>query len=106
MIYRWFGFTKRSGMNMSLMLRKLTFNKSNPLYKKFSVISSNTLDLANGIINGSRSSLARAITLIESSKEEHQVQSGLLLDFLASAKIKKKNFQLGINVFLSFNNIL
>jgi LAO/AO transport system kinase len=45
-----------------------------------------TLDLAQGIVEGRRESLARAITLIESTREDHKQQAALLLNYLANVK--------------------
>ena len=64
--------------------------------------SSKVLDLVDGIMKGSRYSLAKSITLIESKKKEHQIEAEKLLSTLSSSsnnKIKKTNndtFRIGI----------
>jgi LAO/AO transport system kinase len=50
--------------------------------------------LADGILSGDRSALARSITLIESTRLDHQDQSELMLDYLgAICENKKRGFQ-------------
>jgi putative protein kinase ArgK-like GTPase of G3E family len=56
-----------------------------------SVMSNTTLTLGQGILNGKRDSLARAITLIESTRQDHKQQAGYLLDYLARTISALKN---------------
>jgi LAO/AO transport system kinase len=51
--------------------------------------------LANGLLAGDRSSLARAITLIESSRPDHQIQSDHFINYLAQKCPNKRAFQNG-----------
>ena len=50
-----------------------------------SALSEYSLSLAQGIKEGQRHSLAKAITMIESSKKEHRLQAGHLLEHLAQS---------------------
>lgn len=56
------------------------------------------LDLGKGILSKHRASLARAITLIESSVPAHREQAELLLEFLVKSREVPKNhaFTIGI----------
>jgi LAO/AO transport system kinase len=61
-----------------------------------------TQALAAGILSGERHCLARAITLIESSKKEHRTQAKYLLEYLAKssnashAHMKTPTLRIGI----------
>ena len=61
-------------------------------FKKFSSKSTNNTDLFDGIITGNRSALAKSITLIESSLDDHQIQSQRLLQQLIESKHPKRYF--------------
>ena len=73
---------------------------SNPSFMKldscFSTISETTKNLGINLIAGSRVSLAKSITLIESSRPDHKEQASLLLNYVAEnrsqADPKKFNF--------------
>lgn len=56
-----------------------------------------TQAIAKGILNGERHALAKAITLIESSRIDHREQADLLMEHLALNKEgNKKTLRLGI----------
>ena len=71
--------------------------------KRFaSALTDANLKLANQLMSGNRSGLARAITLIESSNATHQEQATEMLNYLAENHVKRTNegeeykgFQLG-----------
>ena len=59
-------------------------------------LSSANKSLGDGILSGDRSCLARSITLIESTRSDHQIQANLLLRYLASSPNKNNpGFQNG-----------
>lgn len=62
--------------------------------------------LAEGLLSGNRSCLAKSITLIESSRSDHQEQADLLLGYLATAdkqkESKKPRFQHNKTLRLGF----
>jgi len=66
--------------------------------------------LAKGILSNNRSSLARAITLIESTLPEHKVQAEHLLDFFSKSKESKKEdrklFKIGVAGNFSDYNLI
>lgn len=51
-------------------------------------IKNETFELIKGCLNGSRVSLSRAITLLESERWDHSLQGDYLLDFITSYKRK------------------
>ncbi|CAK9003659.1 Methylmalonic aciduria type A homolog, partial [Durusdinium trenchii] len=59
-----------------------------------------TRRLAEGLVNGDRVCLSRAITLIESLKEDHHMQAQYLLEYVLREKkenkTRKESFRLGI----------
>ena len=57
----------------------------------------NTRKLAQGVIQSNRTSLARAITLVESTRDDHRAQAEYLLDYvqLYRSLYKKKEERLG-----------
>ncbi|KAH9260536.1 LAO/AO transport system ATPase [Batrachochytrium salamandrivorans] len=57
-----------------------------------------TLDLAKGVLQGSRVCLSRAVTLVESSNPQHEIQAELLLDYVLNNRDKSvpPAFRLGI----------
>lgn len=62
-------------------------------------IHPDTRALADGILNSNRASLAKAITLIESSKREHIDQATYLLEYLVQSSPKQPSstsFRLGV----------
>jgi len=74
-------------------------------------ISQKTVELAEGLLNGDRTSLARSITLIESTRPDHQHQADLLMEHLAkrttsvsASKVNTpiKKFQHGKTLRLGF----
>lgn len=69
-------------------------------------LSPTNVKLAEGLLNGDRSSLAKSITLIESSRYDHQVQADLLLGYLAESVShrdeKAERFQHGKTLRLGF----
>ena len=58
-------------------------------------LTEQNLQLAKGLISGHRASLAKCITLIESTRADHQQQATLMFEYLANEKgnIKIKGFQ-------------
>jgi LAO/AO transport system kinase len=76
---------------------------SSPFPSPLTSLSAKNIALADGLLSGDRSSLSRAITLVESSLPEHQLQADLLFRYLAQkcpSKPKffqnKQTFRLGI----------
>mmetsp|Transcript_14539 Transcript_14539/g.26080 ORF Transcript_14539/g.26080 Transcript_14539/m.26080 type:complete len:391 (-) Transcript_14539:41-1213(-) len=64
-------------------------------------LSDKTRRLASGLVKGERVALARSITLIESSKEEHHLQAQGMLEYVLEHKKSqgenvKQSFRLGI----------
>ena len=57
-----------------------------------------TLELANGILMGERHSLAKSITLIESSNYSHMKQASLLLTYLSKNIIKSQRETIRIGI--------
>jgi hypothetical protein len=59
-----------------------------------------TLSLADGILSNQRHSLAKAITLIESSRADHRTQADLLMAYLAKhlgeSLKRKESLRLGV----------
>ena len=53
----------------------------------------NTSQLLRGLVNGRRECLAKSITLIESSRKDHQTQAQQLLSNLNIDRSKIKQFQ-------------
>ena len=53
-----------------------------PFRRGLATLSPSTLSLAQGILAQRRDALARSITLIESTREDHKEQAGFLLDWL------------------------
>ena len=56
------------------------------------VMSPATLDLANDLLQGKRFALARAITLAESTKDEHKEQAAYLIDHVLANSDREKFF--------------
>lgn len=82
----------------SLLLRKcVLWNLRVDLRRSFSGMNENTLGMAKGILEGERHALAKAITLIESSRLDHREQADLLMEHLALNDQGRKNtLRLGI----------
>ena len=74
--------------------------------RRSSTLSPVNLALAEGLLNGNRASLAKSITLIESSRNDHQIQADLLLGHLAETEktksAAKRRFQCGKTLRLGF----
>jgi LAO/AO transport system kinase len=68
-----------------------------------STLSEKNTHLAEELLQGNRASLAKAITLIESSRSDHQHQADLLLGYLAKqCKNSSQRFQHGKTLRLGF----
>lgn len=70
----------------------ISFNPFKRPRRESSNIAAATIDLAVGIQQGKRDCLARAITLIESTRPDHKEQAIHLLDYLAKNKYERKYF--------------
>ena len=57
------------------------------------MLTPENLKLAEGVLSGDRSALARSITLIESTRRDHQDQSEYMLDYLGKNATNKRTFQ-------------
>jgi len=61
------------------------------------LIEKGTLDLAKGLIAGKRHSLAKSITLVESSNPNHMRQASLLLAYVSgNFKERKETIRIGV----------
>jgi len=67
-------------------------------------LNAQNIKLAEGLLAGDRSSLAKSITLIESSRSDHQEQADLLLGYLATQNkhCNRQRFQHGKTLRLGF----
>lgn len=59
--------------------------------RSLSLMSKTTLDLAISVMEGSRSALAKSITLVESTRDDHREQAALMLNYIAANKHKFAN---------------
>lgn len=86
---------------MKTMMHKAKSNLFKYNFQKMSVVRhlaslpKDILDLAIGIQNGRRDCLARAITLIESTRHDHRENSSQLIEFLINDKKHCPTFQFG-----------
>lgn len=58
-------------------------------------MNSSTRELAKGLLECKRSALAKSITLIESTRLDHQHQSELLMEYLADRTMDQKKLRMG-----------
>ena len=64
-----------------------------PMSTEKAVLSERNTELAKGVLSGDRACLARAITLMESSRSDHREQADLLQQHLLSnRKLKPSNW--------------
>ncbi len=87
--FRYRHATSNCRISMPKLLRHLSNTETG--------MSESTQVLANGILNGRRDCLAKAITLIESTRLDHKQQSNLLLDYLTikASELKQKGLWYG-----------
>jgi LAO/AO transport system kinase len=95
------GSSVRGGQRL---LAKLQYSLATTTLHHFSssgeslVMTEQTKALVSGILNGQRDSLAKAITLVESTREDHKQQAVLLMNSLVKAKSRSHrstSFSLG-----------
>lgn len=82
---------------VSVLLRRCYMYHVRRGMRNFTIMNETTQTMAKGIMDGERHALAKAITLIESSRVDHREQADLLMEHLALKEQGRKNtLRLGI----------